>query len=125
MVSAALIRSVVGGYLLGVAVEAPLLVAGLSRRHPLRRRAAAGLWLTGCTYPIVTLVLPTLFAPTGSGLAYVATAETFAPLAECGLFALAFGWGERGAFARDLLAIVFANLASFAAGVALTRAGLW
>jgi hypothetical protein len=127
MVSAALVRTVVGGYLLGVAVEAPLLVAGLSRRHSLRRRAAAGVWLTGCTYPIVALVLPTLFAPTGSGLAYLVGAETFAPLAECGLFTLAFGRGEggRGPFVRDLLAIVVANLASFAVGVALSKAGLW
>lgn len=106
------------GYLFSVAIETPVLVFGLSPRHTLSRRLFAGLWLTACTYPIVALVLPTLFAGT-SRAAYLVVAETFAPAAECALFWLAFGerseLGRRSMW-RDFAAIVAANLASFAAG---------
>src|ERR671932_1664791 len=81
------------GYLFTVAVETPVLLLLLSPRHTLRRRLFAGLWLTACTYPVVVLVLPVLFAGT-SRAAYLAVAETFAPVAECAIFWLAFG--ERG-----------------------------
>lgn len=102
------------GYVLTVAIETPVLVAGLSQRHPLRRKLLAGLWLTACTYPIVVLVLPLLIEPRG---AYLAVAETFAPAAECLLFWLAFG--ERETVWRDCGAIVVANLASFLIGLAI------
>jgi hypothetical protein len=106
------------GYLFSVAVETPVLIFGLSPRHTLRRRLFAGLWLTACTYPIVALVLPTLFAGTSRTI-YLIVAETFAPAAECALFWLAFGerseLGRRSMW-RDFAAIVAANLASFIAG---------
>ncbi len=83
------------GYLLTVAVETPVLVLFLSKRHALRRRLFAGLWLTACTYPVVVLVLPPLFAGS-TRAAYLAVAEVFAPAAECALFWLAFGEGGGG-----------------------------
>src|SRR6266850_6955187 len=78
------------GYLLSILIETPVLVLGLSRRHPLGRKLLAGVWLTACTYPIVTLVLPLLFVDS-SRVIYLVVAETFAPFAECVLFWLAFG----------------------------------
>ena len=102
------------GYALTVAIETPVLVAGLARRHPLRRKLLAGLWLTACTYPIVVLVLPLLIP---SRVPYLAVAETFAPAAECLLFWVAFG--ERESVWRDSATIVVANLASFLIGVAV------
>ena len=106
------------GYLLTILIETPILVAGLSRRHPFRRKLFAGVWLTACTYPVVVLVLPLLFAP-DQRFFYLVVAETFAPVAECVLFWLAFGDKEAigtGAMWRDFAAIIVANLASFGIG---------
>ena len=106
------------GYLLTVAVETPVLFLLLSPRHAPRRRLYAGLWLTACTYPVVVLVLPVLFA-NASRAAYLAAAETFAPLAECALFWLAFGEGgslARRTTWRDFAAITAANVLSFLLG---------
>lgn len=116
------------GYLLSISLETPVLLVGLSRRHPLPRRLLAGFWLTACTYPIVILVLPQLiWLPLGDRgyWPYVTVAEIFAPAAECLLFWLAF-WkltpaqappeNARRNFLRDMLAIVAANLTSFIAG---------
>ncbi|SRR6266516_1271984 len=106
------------GYLLTILIETPILCLGLSRRHPLKRKLFAGVWLTACTYLIVTLVLPPLFAPNSRAL-YLAVAETFAPVAECLLFWLAFGKkAELGkpSMRRDFIAVIIANLASFAVG---------
>ena len=106
------------GYLLSILIETPILLIGLSRRHPFRRKLFAGVWLTACTYPIVVLVLPLLFAPDQRAL-YLVVAETFAPAAECVLFWLAFGnreeVGTRPMW-RDFMAIIVANLASFSVG---------
>jgi hypothetical protein len=104
------------GYALSVLIEAPILLVGLSARHPLGRRLFAGLWLTACTYPIVILVLPQFFGLEEQRVAYLWVAETFAPLAECALFWAAFGTREevgRPSMWRDLAAITLANLASF------------
>ena len=83
----------------------------------------AGLWLTACTYPIVTLVLPLLLENYSRGV-YLLVAETFAPVAECILFWLAFGsaaeLGKRSMW-RDFGAIVLANIASFVAGEIMYR----
>jgi hypothetical protein len=109
------------GYLLTVAVETPVLFFGLSRRLTRRQRLFAGLWLTACTYPVVVLVMPALFASSSRGL-YLLAAETFAPAAECALFWLAFG-PRLDAGARSKLlnfaTITAANILSFAAGEAL------
>jgi len=106
------------GYLFTVAIETPILFFALSPRHSKRRRIFAGLWLTACTYPIVTLVLP-LLMENYSRATYLLVAETFAPIAECILFWLAFGSaaevGKRSMW-RDFGAIVIANLASFLLG---------
>lgn len=106
------------GYLLTILIETPILVLGLSNRHSRARKLLAGVWLTACTYPIVTLVLPLLF--TGSSrTVYLIVAETFAPVAECVLFWLAFGSRPelgKPSMWRDFLAIVVANLGSFLAG---------
>ena len=106
------------GYLLTILIETPILLVGLSSRHPLRRKLFAGVWLTACTYPIVTLVLPLLFSPESRSL-YLIVAETFAPVAECALFWLAFGNKEqvgKPSMWRDFLVIIVANLASFGVG---------
>ena len=111
------------GYLFTVAVETPVLWLLLSPRHTPRRRLFAGLWLTACTYPVVVLVLPTLFADSSRAL-YLAVAETFAPAAECALFYFAFGGeGGGGVTRRDFAAIVVANLLSFLAGEVLSVYG--
>lgn len=106
------------GYLLTILIETPILLVGLSARHSIKRRVLAGVWLTACTYPIVTLVLPLLFT-NSSRTIYLLVAETFAPVAECILFWLAFGneseVGTRSLW-RDFTAITIANLASFLLG---------
>ena len=106
------------GYLLTILIETPILIVGLSRRHPFKRKLLAGVWLTACTYPIVTLVLPLLFSA-DSRTIYLIVAETFAPVAECVLFWLAFGKREyvgKPGMCRDFIAIILANLASFGVG---------
>lgn len=113
------------GYLLTILIETPVLCVGLSRRHPLKRKLFAGAWLTACTYPIVTLVLPLLFNAS-SRMTYLLVAETFAPVAECALFWLAFGTNEelgKTSMWRDFITIIVANLASFGIGEAINAWG--
>jgi hypothetical protein len=113
------------GYLLTILIETPILCLGLSRRHPLKRKLFAGVWLTACTYPIVTLVLPLLFSPDSRAL-YLVFAETFAPVAECLLFWLAFKRKDEldnVSWARDFIAIIVANLASFGIGEVMNAWG--
>jgi hypothetical protein len=100
------------GYLFTIAIETPILLLGLSRHHSIKRRLLAGIWLTACTYPIVVLVMPLLLWSYSRTL-YLVVAETFAPVAECLLFWLAFGKESRW---RDFAVIVVANLASFLLG---------
>ena len=109
------------GYALTILIETPILIIGLSRRHSIKKRLLAGVWLTACTYPIVTLVLPLLFNH-NQRILYLLVAETFAPVAECVLFWLAFSQAEdpgSRAMWRDFIAIVIANLASFGLGEVL------
>jgi hypothetical protein len=113
------------GYLLTILIETPILCVGLSRRHQLSRKLLAGVWLTACTYPIVTLVLPLLFAP-NQRVSYLIVAETFAPVAECLLFWLAFGArhaASKSSTWRDFIAIIVANLASFGIGEVMNAWG--
>ena len=100
------------GYLLTITIETPILFFGLSPHHSKRRRIAAGIWLTACTYPIVILVLPLLMFDQSRAV-FLLVAEVFAPLAECLLFWLAFGKESQW---RDFVVIVIANLASFLIG---------
>lgn len=102
-----------------MAIETAVLVAGLSHRHVLPVRVFAGIWLSACTLPIVWLVLPWFFSAPGSDGAYVVTAESFAVVAECCLFWVAFVRPQRGDFwatARDVMTILVANMLSYAAG---------
>jgi len=106
------------GYLTTVLIEAPILWFGLSPHYTARDRLWAGLGLTAFTYPIVVLVLPLVFAAHDRWV-YLLVAETFAPVAECLLFRCALQKPDSataGAAWRDYLAIVLANLASFAFG---------
>src|SRR4051812_24903530 len=100
------------GYLFTIAIETPVLVVGLSKKASLSQRIWCGVWLTACTYPIVVLVLPTIFL-NSSRILYLSVAEIFAPAAECALFWLAFrGRLEMNAseWARSFAAIIIANL---------------
>lgn len=109
------------GYALTILIETPILLIGLSPRHPWKTRVLAGVWLTACTYPIVTLVLPLLFTPEQRVL-YLLVAETFAPVAECILFWLAFSqteYRDKSWMWRDFVVIIVANLASFGVGEVL------
>lgn len=109
MTTSALWRFLPLGYVFTILIETPVLLVGLARVHPFARKLFAGVWLTACTYPVVVLVLPLVIA---DHTAYLAVAETFAPVAECILFRVAFP--EAGV--RDMAAIVAANLASFGIG---------
>lgn len=109
------------GYLVTILIETPVLLVGLTRKLSVKQRLLCGVWLTACTYPIVVLVLPTVFYGQ-SRMLYLAVAETFAPLAECVLFWLAFRRNDllgRGDWIRSFTAIVVANLASFGIGEVL------
>jgi hypothetical protein len=113
------------GYPLTILIETPILLLGLSQRHSLKRRLFAGVWLTACTYPVVVLVLPLVLANV-SRTVYLIVAETFAPVAECALFWLAYGkaeeLGQRSMW-QDFATIVIANLASFLGGEVLNAHG--
>jgi len=98
------------GYLVTIIIETTVLLLFLSRRHSVGTRLLAGVWLTACTYPIVVLVLPPLIHDRTT---YLIVAETFAPVAECILFLVAFG---RSTWPRDCAAITVANLLSFGLG---------
>ena len=118
-------RFLVIGYPFTILIETPVLVLGLSRRHSLKQKIFAGVWLTACTYPIVVLVLPLMFASTSRAI-YLSVAETFAPVAECVLFWLAYGRSEelgKPSMWQDFATIVIANLASFLGGELLNSYG--
>jgi len=113
------------GYFFSILIETPVLLLGLSRRHSIKSRLFAGVWLTACTYPIVVLVMPLMFANV-SRTTYLIVAETFAPVAECILFWLAYGDGEelgKRSMWQDFATIVIANLASFLGGEVLNAYG--
>lgn len=105
------------GYLATVALELPVLVVCLSRRHSLLHRMWLGVWLTACTYPVVILTLPALFDEQSGFLRYLLTAEVFAIVGEVLIFRMASGtrlWQRPG---RDDLAITLANLISLGIGL--------
>ena len=109
------------GYLLTILIETPILVFGLSKKLNLRQKLLCGIWLTACTYPIVVLVLPTLFFGSPRWQ-YLAVAETFAPVGECLIFWIAFRVKEQldsHGWTRSFAAIILANLASFGVGEVL------
>lgn len=118
------------GYLFSIAIETPVVVVGLSRRHTLRTKLLAGVWLTACTYPVVWFVCPALFDPSDKEQRpyYLLVAETFAPVAECLIFWVAFVRGlsrNSRATIQDMIAVTLANLASFGVGELVYHLGLW
>ncbi len=113
------------GYLFTIAIETPVLLFGLSPKLTIKQKLLCGIWLTACTYPVVVLVLPTIFMDQSRAL-YLAVAETFAPFGECLLFWIAFRGRDllkSSDWARCFAAIVFANLASFGFGEIMNSAG--
>ncbi|WP_020470378.1 hypothetical protein [Zavarzinella formosa] len=125
MPTSQLLKMMAVGYLLTVSVELPVLLAGLSRRHPFPHRLFAGFWLTACTYPVVWLVLPPLIE---NRIWYLVVAETFAPAGECLLFWIAFGKAEprtRRNTLQDIVTITVANLISFGIGVLFNEQVGW
>ena len=113
------------GYLFSILIETPILIIGLSKRHPIKHRLFAGIWLTACTYPIVVLVMPLMFVNTSRAV-YLTVAETFAPVAESALFWLAYGSSEelgKRSMWQDFATNVVANLASFLGGEVLNAYG--
>lgn len=106
------------GYVLTILIETPILVFGLSPKLSIKQRLLCGIWLTACTYPIVVLVMPMFFVDQPRWL-YLAVAETFAPVAECIIFWLAFcsrSFFNTKEWFSCFLAIVAANLGSFGIG---------
>jgi hypothetical protein len=124
------IRYFLTAYAITISVETPVLLVGLSTRHKIAVKFLAGIWLTACTFPLLSLVLPVLMDPFGNRFAYVAVGETLVIAGEIGLFWLAFvaatPWISKS-MARDAAAIILANIASFAFGLWLSKglAGPW
>jgi hypothetical protein len=113
------------GYLLTILIETPVLLLGLPRTLSFRQKMLCGIWLTACTYPIVVLVLPAIFFGMPRWQ-YLAVAETFAPVAECLIFWVAFRSKDlldSSGWLRSFAVIVIANLASFGVGEILNYTG--
>ncbi len=113
------------GYIVTILIETPILVLGLPRKLTVKQKLLCGIWLTACTYPIVVLVLPSIFfgAPRWE---YLAVAETFAPVGECFIFWLAFRTREllhTRDWIRSFVIIVIANIGSFSVGEILNYFG--
>lgn len=106
------------GYVTTILIETPILLFGLSPKLSFKQKFLCGIWLTACTYPVVVLVLPAAIQDFSRN-AYLAVAETFAPVGECLLFWLAFRGKnllETKDWIRSFIAIVAANLVSFGIG---------
>lgn len=112
------------GYLVTILIETPILLLGLTKKLSLKQRLLCGVWLTACTYPIVVIVLPTLFYGY-SRASYLIVAEIFAPVAECIIFWFAFRGRdfESSDWLRSMIAIIVANLASFGIGEVIGHFG--
>ncbi len=115
------------GYTLGVILETPVLLAGLSACHSFKTKLKAGFLLTACTYPFVVIVMPRLINPEIHNTLYLAVTETLVPIAECAIFWFVFHRGmhfnsngtvtvSRHVMMRDFAVITAANLFSFGVG---------
>lgn len=114
------------GFVLTVALELPVLLVGLSPwgrsrwhatpPHPtVGQRAAAAVWLTAVTYPIVAVALPLMLWPRAPYAIYVGVAEAFAITAECLLYRTIWR-GTRS----DLAVVAAANVVSATVGLLVT-----
>lgn len=124
--------ALLAGYALGVLLETPVLLAGLSSCHTLKNKFKAGLLLTACTYPFVVLLMPRLINPETNYTLFIAVTETLVPIVECAVFWFVFHRNllfkqdenfhlSRNILARDFVVIVVANLVSFSSGEILAR----
>jgi hypothetical protein len=122
-----IVFALITGYTLGVILETPVLMAGLSACHSFKSRLKAGFLLTACTYPFVIVVMPRLINPELHNTLYLAVTETLVPIAECAVFWFVFhrrlqpnpsgtAVFSRAVVVRDFAVIVAANLFSFAVG---------
>ena len=113
------------GYLITILIETPILLFGLSPKLSIKQKLLCGIWLTACTYPIVVLVLPTVFYGSERWL-YLLVAEIFAPVAECLILWIAFR-GKSLLDSKDWIrcwtTIVIANLLSFGIGEIINYCG--
>jgi hypothetical protein len=114
-------------YIISVSIETPVLCWLLSPRYSMATRVFCGFFLTACSYPVMALVLPRIVNPFSNYFTFMTVAEVFAPVSECFVFWVLFarraGPGK-GSLKRDFVAIILANLASFAAGEVLKLFGL-
>lgn len=119
------------GYTLGVILETPVLLAGLSNCHTFKSKLKAGFLLTACTYPFVIIVMPRLINPDLHNTLYLAVTETLVPIAECAIFWWLFhrrmqaspngtAMLSREVVTRDFAVIIAANLFSFGVGELLS-----
>lgn len=122
-----IIFALITGYTLGVMLETPVLLAGLSACHSFKTKLKAGFLLTACTYPFVVIVMPRLINPDLHNTMYLAVTETLVPIAECAIFWFVFHRGmqvnsngsvavSRNVMIRDFAVITAANLFSFGIG---------
>lgn len=104
------------GYTATVALELPVLMLGLSHRHSSSTKLLLGFLLTAFTYPVVVLIMPVLIQPSCGYTAYIVIAETYAPVAEILFFRFVLNRNLFAPVDRDAIAIVLANILSFAVG---------
>ena len=112
---------------LTVLIEGAVLWVALDPAHTRGTKVLAAWRLSTCTLPIVQFVFPMLSALGWPRWAWLTWAEVFAPTAECALFAAlvtAQSNGKARASARDMFAIVPANLTSFGVGELLRVSGM-
>ncbi len=123
------------GYLVTIAIETPVLLLCLSKRHSTKEKILAGISLTAFTYPFVVLIFPVLLWEPFGRLTYLIIAEIFAPVAECLLFYwLWIRLNEEKKVSipflnrpnmQDFSCIILANLCSFIPFEILQRWGIF
>lgn len=107
------------GYVITVALEAPVLWWGLSRHHGRSTKLLAIFGLTAATYPGVVLALPPLLVRRFGYAGYVTVAEVFAAVAEALIFHLVIATDHKHSRryqVRDAVVVVVANVVSFSIG---------
>ena len=120
-------RMVLLGYLLTISLEMPVLLVGLGQRYSVKERLLAGILLTTCSYPFITILFPLIWNPYRQYRTYITVSEIFAPLCECLVFAFFFQRRKCLSLKQrslDFVVIILANLLSFLWGEWLKWLGL-
>jgi hypothetical protein len=104
------------GYLATVAIEAPVLIAGLSTQRSRQARIAAAFWLTACTYPVVVLTLPAIAGSSNDWVTSLLLAEVVVACGKSCSGGMMCGRQLIGGPQRDDLVILVANILSAALG---------